>query len=135
MFFVSWFMKKWRWQQFSNFNPRPSCLKPIEDKPCIKDVYVCRHKSKDARVCLLSHDYNARVVSGPVKGQEDYHIWIELIDADDGEVYWYDPTWYNRDPFKYGCHKAAFWKDRKKVEHKIHGVIEPTGDTTPPNKG
>lgn len=128
----SWIIEKWRQQQYSSFNPRPSCLTVIEDKPCIPDIYECRHKSKEACSCLLAHNYSAKVVRGPVKRHKKWHIWIELIDEDTCETYWYDPTWYYRDHLKYGCHKVRFWKDRKKVVDEIHGTVKPTGDTSPP---
>lgn len=116
---------------FSGFNPRPDCLKIIEDKPCISDIYVCRHKCKDAYKCFKKHGLVVRAVKGRVVGLRDDHIWIEL--KHEGEAYWYDPTWYNYDPVKYGCHKAP-WTDRKVVEHDIHGVIKPTGDTSSPKR-
>jgi hypothetical protein len=134
MWLFDWLKRKWKKQQQSfDFNPRPDCLKAIEDKPCVPDIYVCRHKSKDAYKCLKDHGHKVRVVSGPADGWEkEYHVWIEL--DNEGELYWYDPTWYNHDPVKYGCRKAP-WSDRKIVEHEIRGVIEPTDDTSPPNRG
>lgn len=127
MSLLNWFRKQWKKEKSSSFNPRPDCLKAIEDKLCVEDTYACRHKSRDAHDCLKIHGYKVRVVSGPAEGWEkEFHVWIEL--EEDGEIYWYDPTWYNYDPVKYGCSKAP-WSDRKIVEHEIHGVIKPTGDT------
>lgn len=110
---MSWFIwlkKKWK-EQFSHFNPRPGCLKPIEDSKYDSEVNACRHKARDAYQCLKENGYNAKVVSGPVKGLEMYHVWIEI--EHDGKIYWYDPTWYNADPVKYGCRESWLWTDRK----------------------
>jgi hypothetical protein len=132
MSLFSWFKGKWAKWNTPSFNPRPDCLKAIEDKSYNSDTYACRHKAKDAYKCLKKHGYDVKVVRGPVDGWEAYHIWIELTHED--ELYWYDPTWYNADPAKYGCYKASQWKDRKVVRNEIHGVIQPTGDTSPPDR-
>lgn len=111
MGWFNWLRKKWKEQGFFSFNPRPGCLKPIEDSKYDPEFNACRHKARDAYWCLKENGYNVKVVSGPVKGLERYHIWIEI--EYDGEKYWYDPTWYNADPVKYGCCKVEFWTDRK----------------------
>jgi hypothetical protein len=132
MNFLNWFKNLFaqKEQQISSFNPRPECLKNIEDKPCVPDTYACRHKCKDAYKCFKKHNYTIRAVKGRVDGLKDDHIWIEL--ENEGELYWYDPTWYNHNPIKYGCHKASLWTDRKVIRAEWGGVIKPTGDTSPP---
>ncbi len=127
---LSWLRRILRGQQvsefslLSDFNPRPACLKVIEDKPSVPDIYACRHKSKDAYKCLKGCGYDVTVVSGPAEGWEkEYHVWIEL--KHEGELYWYDPTWYNSNPIKYGCHKASLWTDREVVRHEYSGVLKP----------
>jgi hypothetical protein len=133
MWFLDWFKNLFtqKKQQTVGSKFRPDCLKAIEDKPCIPDIYVCRHKCKDAYKCFKKHGYTARAVKGRVTGLEDDHIWMELED-DKGELYWYDPTWYNDDHVKYGCHKASLWTDRKVIRNEIHGIIKPTNDHSPP---
>jgi hypothetical protein len=133
MGFLSWFKNLFaqKEQQISSFNPRPECLKTLEDKPCVPDTYICRHKCKDAYRCFKKHNYTIRAVKGRVDGLEDDHIWMEL-ENDKGELYWYDPTWYNHDPVKYGCHKASLWTDRKVIRTEWSGVIKPTNDHSPP---
>lgn len=133
MSLFNWIKKKWKKWSPPSFNPRPDCLKAIEDKPYDSDTCACRHKAKDAYKCLKKHDHNVKVVRGPVEGLQSYHVWIEL--EHEGELYWYDPTWYNEDPAKYGCSKAVYWTGRMVVRNEIHGVIKPTGDTSPPNRG
>jgi len=125
MSFLSWIKRWWKGQQFSSFNPRPKCLKAIEDSPYNSETNACRHKAKDAYKCLKEHGYNViKVVSGPADGwDKGYHGWIEI--EHEGEKYWYDPTWYSSNPIKYGCHLASEWTDRKVVTHEYSGVLEP----------
>lgn len=138
MFFFDWIKRRRKKRlsyQSTEFNPRPDCLEAIENKPCVPDIYACRHKCKDAYLCFRKHGQKAKVVRGRVVGLEDDHIWMELIDEKDPEEpYWYDPTWYRHNPAKYGCHKASLWTDRRVLRDKINGVIKPTGDTSPPNR-
>jgi hypothetical protein len=133
MGFLNWFKNLFIRKEQQNStasNPRPDCLKTIEDKPCVPDIYVCRHKCKDAYKCFKKHNYTVKVVKGRVKGLKDDHIWMELENK--GELYWYDPTWYNYDPVKYGWRKASLYTDRRVIRNKIHGKIKPTDDHSPP---
>jgi len=105
----NWFKKKWKSQSVCAFNPRPECLQVIEDKPCIPGEYECYQKSRDASKCLKEHGYDAYAVCGPVKGLIKHHCWVEI--KHEGEIYWYDPTWINRN-IKYGCWPKSCWSDR-----------------------
>lgn len=134
MWFPNWlknlFTRK-KQQNTTTFNPRPDCLKTIEDKPCVPDTYVCRHKCKDAYKCFKKHGYSVKVVRGPADGWEkEYHTWMESEYK--GELYWYDPTWYKYDPVKYGWQKASLWTDRKAIKIEWSGVIKPIDDPSPP---